>query len=115
MRASRRWIQIPGRGLVEVDPRPRARKPVAPSIRADSIKPYRNTYTGEVVESRTQHRRILKENGLIELGNEFDAWQREVRNPDFDDDGRQVWRDPLSEADESIYGENSEWIQKQAT
>ena len=101
----RRWRQIPGRGLVELDLTPRARKPIAPAIMVDSIRPYRHTVTGEMVDSRTQHKRILRERGLMEVGNEFDAWKREVENPDFDGEGRLRWRDPSTEAPMEIYEE----------
>ena len=101
----RRWRQIEGVGLVELDMTPRRRKPVAPAIRVDSIRPYRHTVTGEMVDSRTKHKRILRERGLIEIGNEYDAWKREVENPDFDDEGRPRWRDPMTAAGKEIYEE----------
>lgn len=34
------------------------------------IKPYRSMLTGEMVESRSKHRELLKAHGCIEVGNE---------------------------------------------
>lgn len=89
------------------------RQPKAPAILTDSIEPYWNAHAGEQVDSRTRHNQILRENGLIELGNEWDAWKGEVHNPDFDDEGNQVWRDENSDAPSSVIEENEQWIQNQ--
>lgn len=45
------------------------RKLSAPQVMAD-IQPYKSQATGEWITSRSQHRRHLKANGLIEVGNE---------------------------------------------
>lgn len=90
--------------------------PVAPAIRADSLRdPYWNAHAQTWVSTRSEHQRILREKGLIELGNEYDAWMSEVKNPDFDEEGRPVHVDRLSEADKRVYQENSEWLAKQTT
>lgn len=112
----RRWIQIDGK-LVEVKAsitvsEAAKRKPKGPAIMADTMKPYWNANVGKWVASRSEHKRILRENNLIELGNEKDAWIKQVENPDFTSDGRPLWRDPLSEADDRIVQENTEWIAK---
>ena len=41
----------------------------APQVIAD-IQPYKSMATGEMITSRTQHKKHLKEHGLIEVGNE---------------------------------------------
>jgi hypothetical protein len=41
----------------------------APFIQGD-IQPHRNMVTGEIVTTRSRHRNILREHGLIEVGNE---------------------------------------------
>lgn len=40
-----------------------------PSVQADNTC-YKSMQTGEMITSRTQHKRHLKEHGLIEVGNE---------------------------------------------
>ena len=35
------------------------------------IAPHKNMYTGEIVNSRSRHREILRDHGLIEIGNEM--------------------------------------------
>lgn len=46
-----------------------ARRVTAASVIAD-INPYRSMATGEMIMGRRQHREHLKNNGLIEVGNE---------------------------------------------
>lgn len=41
----------------------------APFVMGD-LQPYQNMATGEMVSSRSRHREILKQHGLIEVGNE---------------------------------------------
>jgi len=41
----------------------------APYVMGD-LKPYQSMVTGEMVESRSRHRQILREHKLIEVGNE---------------------------------------------
>lgn len=41
----------------------------APQVMGD-IQPYKSMATGEMITSRTQHKRHLKQHGLIEVGNE---------------------------------------------
>jgi hypothetical protein len=85
--------------LVELDldaPRPPSR---APMIISD-IEPYRSMRTGERIAGRAQHREHLGRYGLVEIGNEWDAFTRphrelgpapgEIRN----DIKRQLARDP---------------------
>ena len=48
---------------------PMTRKVCAPAVLAD-INPYRSMATGEMIMGRRQHREHLKNNGLIEVGNE---------------------------------------------
>lgn len=55
-------------GIVTVDERHRSEDPgyfVMPDI-----SPYRSQLTGEVVESRSRHRALLREHKCIEVGNE---------------------------------------------
>lgn len=35
------------------------------------IQPYRSMVTGEIIESRSQHRSHLKQHGKVEMGNEM--------------------------------------------
>lgn len=39
-------------------------------VRGD-IQPYRSMVTGEIIESRSQHRAHLKQHGKVEIGNEL--------------------------------------------
>lgn len=48
----------------------------APSVIPD-IQPHKNMATGEIVTSRSRHRQILKERGLVEIGDQHHAIQRE--------------------------------------
>jgi hypothetical protein len=41
----------------------------APYVMGD-LKPYQSMVTGEIVESRSRHRQILREHKLVEVGNE---------------------------------------------
>ena len=41
----------------------------APMIMGD-LRPYQSMVTGEMVESRSRHRQILREHRLVEVGNE---------------------------------------------
>lgn len=61
--------------LVELDltaPRPPSR---APTVVSD-IEPYRSMRTGERIAGRAQHREHLRRFGLVEVGNEWDAFTR---------------------------------------
>lgn len=49
----------------------------AASVMPD-IQPHRNMLTGEIVESRSRHRQILKEHGLVEIGDQHHAHQRQI-------------------------------------
>jgi hypothetical protein len=67
--------------LVEVDleaSRPPREGPPAPMIVSD-IEPYRSMRTGEMIAGRAQHRAHLRQHGLIEIGNEWDAFTRPQR------------------------------------
>lgn len=48
---------------------PMHRRIVAPFVATD-IQPYKSMVTGEMINSRSQHRSHLKQHGLIEVGNE---------------------------------------------
>lgn len=41
-----------------------------PPMVATDIQPYRSMATGEIINSRSEHREHLKRHGLIEVGNE---------------------------------------------
>jgi hypothetical protein len=95
----RRFVMRGGR-LVELDletPRPPS---VAPMIIGD-IEPYRSMRTGEIITGRAQHREHLALYGLVEVGNEWEAFSRPQRPPPGPEPGevaaevkRQLERDP---------------------
>lgn len=61
------------RRLVELDlqsPRPASAAPIVMS----DLEPYRSMRTGEVIRGRAQHREHLRRHGLIEVGNEWAAF-----------------------------------------
>lgn len=65
----RRWIQDGETGeLIEVST-DYVQPPNGPFIQGD-IQPYRSMVDGRMVTSRSQHRSMLKQHGLIEVGNE---------------------------------------------
>ena len=63
-----KFMQVDGK-LVEIDLEAPLPPPVAPMVFSD-ITPHRSTVTGEMVTTRSRHRQILRENGLVEVGNE---------------------------------------------
>ena len=89
--------------LVELDleaPRPPRHSLLpAPMIISD-IKPYRSMRTGETIAGRAQHREHLGRYGLVEIGNEWDAFTRPQRELGpatgeiREDIKRQLARDP---------------------
>jgi hypothetical protein len=58
----------------------------------DDIKPYKSMIDGSTISSRSQHRRHLKRNGCIEVGNE--TMQNNVKPPK--DSRRDVLRAQLA-------------------
>lgn len=62
----KRYVQIDGE-LIEIsdDYSP----PVAPMVQGE-IQPYQNMVDGGWIQSRAEHRELLKRTGLVELGNE---------------------------------------------
>lgn len=48
---------------------PMRRKLTAPYVRGD-IQPYRSMVTGKMVNSRSEHRAMLQQHKLVEVGNE---------------------------------------------
>lgn len=66
----RRWIQDSETGeLYEVGDNHCPQVSSGPFIQGD-IQPYKSMVTGEIVTSRSRHRNLLKQHGLIEVGNE---------------------------------------------
>lgn len=49
--------------------KPVQRKLCAPMVMTD-IQPYRSMVTGEIINSRSQHRAHLRDHGVVEVGNE---------------------------------------------
>lgn len=49
----------------------------AASVMPD-IQPYKSMATGQMIESRAQHRRMLKSNGLVEIGDQHAAHQKQI-------------------------------------
>jgi putative FmdB family regulatory protein len=43
----------------------------APAVHGDEIKPYKSTVTGEMIYSRSDHKRHLRNHNLVELGNDM--------------------------------------------
>jgi hypothetical protein len=85
--------------LVELDlaaPRPPRRGPMI----IGDIEPYRSMRTGEIIGGRAQHREHLAQYGLVEVGNEWDAFTRPQRELGpapgeiRDDIKRELARDP---------------------
>lgn len=107
----RKFRYIDGK-LTEVFKSTKPRAPKFPAIRTDTLDPYWNAHAQTWVESRTKHNQILREKNLIELGNEYDAWKKEVENPDFDDEGNLRWHDESANVPEPVTRENEQWIQK---
>lgn len=46
------------------------RRVIVPTMVYNDIEPYRSMIDGSLIKSRSHHRRHLKENGCIEIGNE---------------------------------------------
>ncbi len=66
----RRFIQDHETGeLIEVDDDYSPRGPESSMIMPD-IQPYKSMVNGEMITSRSHHRNLLKQHGLIEIGNE---------------------------------------------
>lgn len=66
----RRYIQDRETGqLIEVSLDYSAPAPQSSMIMPD-IQPYKSMLTGEMVTSRSHHRNLLKQHGVIEVGNE---------------------------------------------
>jgi len=63
-----KYVQIDGK-LVEIDIDAPPQKPKSAFVFGD-ITEHRSTVTGEMVTTRSRHRQILRENGLVEVGNE---------------------------------------------
>ena len=49
----------------------------APTVIAD-IQPYKSMATGEMIDSRTKHKRHLKAHGLAEIGDQHESHQRQL-------------------------------------
>lgn len=49
----------------------------APAVMAD-ISPYRSMATGEMITSRSKHKQHLKERGLVEIGDQYHAHQKQM-------------------------------------
>lgn len=84
----RRYIQDPETlELVPIEEYvPKHQRNRAHHVIQDTIKPYFNHQTKEWVDSKTQHRRILKQHGLIEVGNEDMSKHIKRRDPHRGDD-----------------------------
>ena len=66
----RRWIQDRDTGeLMEVSTEYQPSESAGPFIQGD-IQPYRSMVDGQMITSRSQHRSMLRQHGLIEVGNE---------------------------------------------
>lgn len=78
----RTWRYSPDGSCVEVVRKRKTERHHA--IIPDSMEPHRNMQTGQMVDSKTTHRRILRENGLIEFGNERDAFERAAHPLDYE-------------------------------
>ncbi len=53
------------------------RKISAPAVQAE-FAPYRSQVTGKMIESRTQHRNMLKATGCVEIGDQHHAHQKQI-------------------------------------
>ncbi|ABK44200.1 hypothetical protein Mmc1_1691 [Magnetococcus marinus MC-1] len=69
--ARRRFVWREGR-LVEVDLHAPLPERKGPYIMSD-LTPYRNVVNGGVISSRSSHRAFLRDNQLVEVGNETPA------------------------------------------
>lgn len=49
----------------------------------DSLDPHVNHKTGEVVDSRTRHNQILREYGMVEIGNETTEFMKVANTNPF--------------------------------
>ena len=49
----------------------------APQIQPE-IQPYKSMATGDIIDSRTKHKRHLKERGLVEIGDQHEAHQKQL-------------------------------------
>ena len=58
----------------------------------DDIKPYQSMINGQMITSRSQHRRHLKANGCIEIGNE----KMENKPRTFKSNRREILREQLA-------------------
>ena len=58
----------------------------------DDIKPYKSMINGQMITSRSQHRRHLKRKGCIEVGNE----SMETRTQQVKSNRREILREQLS-------------------
>jgi hypothetical protein len=58
----------------------------------DDIKPYQSMINGQMITSRSQHRRHLKANGCIEVGNE----KMENKPRTFKSNRREILREQLA-------------------
>lgn len=47
------------------------RSDIATPMIVRDIEPYKSVATGEQITSRSQHREMLRSNGLVEVGNDF--------------------------------------------
>lgn len=53
----------------------------APYIQPD-IAPYQSMATGEIIQSRSQHREHLRRHGLVEIGNEINHHMKQAPRRD---------------------------------
>lgn len=73
----RRWVYVDGNAYevgVDILPEPK----VETHHVMPDIKPYKSQVTGEVVESRSRHRDILRQHNLVEIGNEVPTLMKKV-------------------------------------
>lgn len=49
----------------------------APAVQAE-FTPYRSTVTGEIIDSRTKHRNMLKATGCVEIGDQHKQHQAQL-------------------------------------
>lgn len=54
---------------------------ICPVMVATDIQPYRSTVTGEIINSRSEHRAHLREHRLVEIGNETKYLQPKASTP----------------------------------
>jgi len=77
----KRTYVLRGRKLVEKPKRRYEAK--APMVIGD-IQPYFCHQTGSYISSRSEHRQMLREHGMIEVGNEWDAFSDQPHLRDFE-------------------------------